>query len=303
MAAWSQLSSDISQAVEQTGKSIVTVGGRGRPRSGIILDESTVVTAAHAIQEEENIRVWISPETPLRASLKGRDSATDIAVVATETKIPEAVGRPAQFNENPQLSVGQLVVSVARTWRGNVVASSGILSGLMGEWHTAHGRRVDAFIRPDLLLYRGFSGGALIGADRKIIGMITAFLRRGSPLAVPYATIRRITAVLVEKGYIPRPYLGLGLQPVRVPESLKQKLNLSENAGALVVHVEPAGPADQGGVLVGDILLTIGEGRFGEERTTAILSRLSPGQSANVRAIRGGQLSSCQLNVGERRNR
>jgi S1-C subfamily serine protease len=173
----------------------------------------------------------------------------------------------------------------------------------MGEWHTARGRRVEAFIRPDLVLYRGFSGGALIGADRKIIGMVTGFLRRGSPLAVPYATIKRITTVLLEKGYIPSPYLGLGLQPVRVPESLKQKLNLSENAGALVVHVEPAGPADKAGVLVGDILLSVGEGRFGEERTTAIFSRLIPGQSANVKAIRGGQLFGSQLNVGERRNR
>jgi len=301
MATWNELSHDISQAVEEAGKSIVTVAGRGRPASGIILDGSTVVTAAHTIQEEENLHVWISPGSRFRASLKGRDSATDIAVLTTEERIPEA-GRSAQFAENPQLAVGQLVVSVARTWRGNVVASSGILSGLMGEWHTARGRRVEAFIRPDLLLYRGFSGGALIGADRKIIGMITAFMRRGSPLAVPYATIKRITTLLLEKGYIPGPYLGLGLQPVRVPESLKQTLNLSENAGALVVHVEPAGPADKAGVLLGDILLGVAEGRFGEERTAAILSRLVPGQSASVKAIRGGQILTSHLNVGERRN-
>jgi len=303
MATWNELSNDISRAVEETGKSIVTVEGRGRPACGIILGGSTVVTAAHAIGEEEDLRVWISPGTPLRASVKGRDSQTDIALLATEAKIPEEQGRPAQFAENPQLAVGQLVVSVARTRRGNIVASSGILSGLMGEWHTARGRKVDAFIRPDLLLYRGFSGGALIGSDRKIIGMTTGFLRRGSPLAVPYATINRVTKVLLEKGYVPGAYLGLGLQPVRVPESLKRKLNLSENAGALVVHVEPGGPADKAAVLVGDILLSLGEGRFSEERTTAMLSRLVPGQNAKVKAIRGGELFDAQLNVGERRNR
>jgi len=217
---------------------------------------------------------------------------------------PESkIGAAAQFAENPQLAVGQLVVAIARTWRGNLVASAGILSGLMGEWHTHRGHKIEQFLRPDLTLYSGFSGGALLGADQKIIGMTTASLRRGSPLALPYSTIKRTTAVLLEKGYIPHPYLGLGLQPVRVPESLAQKLNLSQHAGALVVHVESSSPADKAGVLVGDIVLKINDGSFGEERTTSILSRLSPGQEATVTGIRGGQLFRSTLQVGERPRR
>jgi serine protease DegQ len=300
MGTWNQLSNELSQAVQAVGQSVVTVQGRGgRTSSGIILDESTVITAAHTISEEENIRVWISSDQPFPAHVVGRDSTTDLAVLKTDAMI----GTAAVFAENPQLAVGQLVVAIARSWRGNLVGSAGILSGLMGEWHTYRGKKIESFIRPDLNLYRGFSGGALIGADQKIIGMTTAAVRRGSPLAIPHATIKRVTSILLEKGYIPSPYLGLGLQPVRVPESLQHKLNLSQQAGALVVHLESGSPADKAGLLVGDILLKISDASFGQERTTSILSRLAPNQSASVTGIRGGQQFTLALTVGERPRR
>src|SRR5579872_3433903 len=300
MATWNELSNEIAKAVQALGKSVVTVQGRGgRASSGVIYDESTVITAAHSISEQENIRVWISPDQPIVARIAGRDLGSDLAVLKIDAKLDGS----AVFADDPQLAVGQLVIAVARTWRGNLVASAGILSGVMGEWHTFRGKKIEAFIRPDLTLYHGFSGGALIAPDQKIIGMNTAALRRGSPLTLPYSTIKRIAPILVEKGHLPSPYLGVGLQPVRVPESLKQKLNLTQHAGALVVHVEEDGPADQAGILMGDILLKVGEATFGEERTTSILSRLNPQQSAIVIGIRGGQQFSSNINVGQRPQR
>jgi serine protease DegQ len=300
MGTWNELSTELSQAIQAVGKNIVTVqAGGGRTCSGIILDDRTVLTAAHAISERESIRGWISPDQPFTATLVGKDSGTDIALLKSETKLNGA----ATFAESPQLAVGQWVVAVARTWRGNVVASAGILSGLMGEWHTHRGKKIDAFIRPDLNLYRGFSGGAIIGADQKIIGMTTSALRRGSPLAVPYATIKLVTSVLLEKGHIPSPYLGLGLQPVRVPESLQQKLNLTQRVGVIVAHVESASPADKAGILLGDVLLKIADRNFGEEGTTWILSALNPGQAATLEGIRGGQQFKSSIQVGERPRR
>jgi len=300
MGTWNEFSNEISQAIQTVGKNIVTVqAGGGRTASGIVLDDHTIVTAAHTISERETVRGWISPDQPFTASLVGRDSGTDIALLKSETKLSGA----ASFAENPQLAVGQLVVAIARTWRGNLVASAGILSGLMGEWHTHRGKKIDAFIRADLNLYRGFSGGAIIGADQKIIGMTTSALRRGSPLAVPYATIKQVTSVLREKGYIPSPYLGLGLQPVRVPESLQQKLNLTQRTGVLAVHVESASPADKAGILLGDVLLNIAGRSFGDVGTTSILSALTPGQNANVDGIRGGEHFTSTIQVGERPRR
>ncbi len=300
MGTWNELSNELSQAIQTVGKSIVTVQpGGGRTSSGIILENDTVLTSAHAVSEGENIRGRISPDQPFAATLVGRDPGTDIALLKADTKFSGA----AKFAENPQLAVGQVVIAIARTWRGNLVASAGILSGIMGEWHTHRGKKIDAFIRPDLTLYHGFSGGALIGADHKIIGMTTGALRRGSPLTVPYATINRVTSVLLEKGYIPSPYLGLGLQPARLPESLKQKLNLTQHAGVLVVHVEPGSPADKAGVLLGDVLLKIADRNFAEQGTTSILSTLAPGQSMSVAGIRGGQAFNSTILVGERPRR
>jgi S1-C subfamily serine protease len=300
MGTWNELSNEISQSIQTVGKNIVTVqAGAGRPSSGIILDDQTILTAAHAISEREGIRVWISPAQPFTAALVGRDSGTDLAILKSDAKL----GGGANFAESPQLAVGQFVVAIARTWRGNLVASAGILSGLMGEWHSHRGKKIDAFIRPDLNLYRGFSGGAMIGADQKIIGMTTSALRRGSPLVVPYATIQRVTSVLREKGHVPSPYLGLGLQPVRVPESLQRKLNLTQRTAVLVVHVESAGPADKAGVLLGDVLLTIADRNLGDEGTTAILSALTPGQTAKIGGVRGGGEFTSSIQVGERPHR
>ena len=296
MGTWSQLSSELSEAVQQVGESVVTVQAGARTASGIVLDDNTVLTAAHSLSEEGKLHAFQTPDHIVDATLVGRDYGSDLALLRIESKL----GTAARFESDPQLAVGQLVVAIGRTWRGKLVASAGILSGLMGEWNTHRGKKIEAFIRPDLTLYRGFSGGALVGADQKIIGLTSGALRRGSPLAVPYATVQRITAILREKGYVPGPYLGLGLQPLRVPESLKQKLNLTEQVAALVVHVESASPAETAGVMVGDVLLAVGDRHFGEERTVSILSRLTPGQKASIVGIRGGHRFTSNLVIGER---
>src|SRR5213075_495147 len=124
MSIWNDLSNELSHAIQAVGKSIVTVqAGGGRTASGIVLDEKTVVTTARAVADEEKIRLWIFPDQPFNASLVGTDSDTDIGVLRTDAK----VAPPAAFAETPQLAVGQLVLAVGRTWRGNLVASSGIL--------------------------------------------------------------------------------------------------------------------------------------------------------------------------------
>jgi S1-C subfamily serine protease len=300
MATWSELSNELHKTIQTVGKSVITVQAEGnRTVSGIVFDERTIVTTASVVSDGERIRVWVSPDQRIDASVIGRDRGTDIALL----KPDQQVGSPAGFAEDPKLEVGQLVLAIGRTWRGNLVASSGILSGLMGEWHTARGEKVESFIRPDLNLYPGFSGGALVGADSRVIGMNSDALRRRTSVAIPYSTIKRVAAVLREKGHIPKPYLGVGLQPVRVPESLRQRLNLTQEVGALVVHIESAGPADKAGLLPGDILLGVDEQNFGHQGTTSLVRRLEPNRDAKMAGIRGGQQFSTTIRVGERPRR
>lgn len=300
MSTWSELSNELCKTVQGVGKGVIALQAEGsRTVSGIVLDEHTIVTTASFISDGEKVRTWVSPDQPVDASVIGRDRGTDIALLRPD----QQVGSPAVFTEDPDLEVGQLVLAIGRTWRGNLVASSGILSGLMGEWHTPRGEKIERFIRPDLNLYSGFSGGALVGANSKVIGMNTGALRRRSSVAIPYSTIRRVAAVLREKGHVPKPYLGVGLQPVSVPESLRQRLNLTQDVGVLVVHVESASPADKAGLLPGDILLGVDGQNFGHQGHTSIVFRLEPNRDAKIAGIRGGQHFSTTICVGERPRR
>src|SRR5262249_34291454 len=151
---------------------------------------------------------------------------------------------------------GELVVAIARTQRGNVVASSGVLSGLMGEWQIG-GARFDRFIRPDLMLYPGFSGGALIGSDGRILGMTSGGLLRTKPITIPAKTLIRVAEELLAKGHTAIPYIGVLMQPVSIPESLQKSSGAALAGGLLVMHVESGGPADSAGLLLGDILVEL----------------------------------------------
>src|SRR5438093_11395923 len=129
---WQELSKGISQVVEEAGKSIVAVDGRsGHTSSGIVWRRDSILTAAHAIRHEANIGVIFAPGRSVVARLGGRDRGTDIALLKLDQDIEM---QPVQFGSTQELAVGELTVAVARTRRGIIVASAGIISGLMGEW-------------------------------------------------------------------------------------------------------------------------------------------------------------------------
>jgi len=295
---WSKLSEEISEAVERAGRSVVAVEAHHRhASSGIIWRPDAVVTADHALRREAEVAVILEGGKSVTATLAGRDPTTDLAVLklATPSNLPVAGAA------EPEFKVGRFVVAVGRTRRGNLVASSGILSGVMGAWRTWGGGDVDRFVRPDLTMYPGFSGSALIDSSVQVVGLNTTALRRGTCITVPASTLNRVVDELLAKGHIPRPYLGLAMQPVRLPESLRTKLNLSNEAGLLVVHVEPSSPADQAGVTLGDILIAFAGGA--PERLFDLQEQLHGkriGDQVDVSILRGGTRISAVLTVGER---
>lgn len=295
---WQQLSKEISDAVANAGQAIVTVDGRnGHTSSGIVWQNSFVLTAAHALRKDVNISVLRADGTTVRAELTGRDPSTDVALLKADQDLGPEI---AQFGATTGLKVGELLVAIARTRRGHLVASSGILSGLMGEYQAGR-TRIDQFIRPDLMLYPGFSGGALIDATGKILGMNTSGLIRGKPITLPAATLVRLGEQLVSKGRVPRPYIGVALQPVPLPESLQKQTGLQASTGLLVMHVEPGGPADAAGALVGDILIDLaGHGFDDMADLQDALQRNSVDQEVKSTIVRGGQRSELTIRIGER---
>jgi S1-C subfamily serine protease len=241
--------------------------------------------------------VIVGPGRTVTAKLTGKDRGTDLAVLKLDEKVES---EPAQLGTGTTLSVGELAVAVARTRRGNVVASAGILSGLMGEWQIAR-TRIDQFIRPDLMLYPGFSGGALVGPGGNILGLNTSGLVRGKSITIPSSTLTRVAEEIAAKGHVAQPYVGLVMQPVEIPGSLQKNAGVEAKTGLLVMHVEPGGPADKAGALLGDILIDI-DGRSFEnlEDVHEELRRKGAGQEVQAKVIRGGQNIQITIRIGER---
>ncbi len=294
---WSALSNQLAEAAAATGKSVVAVHGRRHPSSGILWSGDSVVTANHALRQDEEISVVTSPGKSTSARVIGRDPSTDLAMLRLQQPAETA---PARWADTSKLRIGDLVLALGRSWRGNIVASSGIVSGLMGPWRTWRGGELEQFIRPDLTMYPGFSGGPLVNAQGEILGVNTLGLHR-SGITVPAATLARVAAELLEKGRIERPYLGLAMQAVPLPESLRARLNLKPSDGLLVAHVEPGSPAEKGGVILGDVLIEIEGKTVGDtDAVQETLRSQKAGNSLAMRVVRGGALVAIALTLAAR---
>ena len=297
MSALSNLSDDLGDAVAGAARSVVTVhGGRRIAASGVVWRPGVVVTADHAIEDDDDVAVSLPDGARTAARMAGRDPSTDLAIVKIEPSSVTAAERAPV----DALRIGHVVVAVARPGDGPS-ASMGVLSALSDAWTTWRGGRIDRFIRADLTLYPGFSGGPLVDVAGRTIGINTSGLTRHWSVAIPPSTVDRVVDALLSKGRIARGYLGVGLQPVRLTESIARSLALTRNGGAIVVGVEPGSPADRGGVLLGDVLVGIDGASVSDvEDVHGLLGPDKVGSQATLRVIRAGALAQVAVTVGER---
>lgn len=290
------LSDALADAVEHAGRSIVRVEGRRRlPGSGFIWSsEGIVVTAHHVVQREEDIVIGLPDGQTTTAEFVGRDPGTDLAVL----RIRSAELTAVQLAEPDNARVGQLVLAMGRPGR-TAQATFGIVSALGEAWRTPAGGRLDRYLQTDVLMYPGFSGGPLVDAVGQVLGMNTSALLRGASIAVPATTIGRTLDALLAHGRVRRGFLGLSLQPVRLPESIAQ--DLGQRTGLLILSVHSGAPADEAGLLLGDTLVAIADTpvRHMDDLRT-VLSGDVVDTRVPVRLIRGGQLQQLSIAVGER---
>lgn len=296
---WQSFSQELAAVSEHVGRSVVTVHAPNRhSSSGVLWDQKIVVTADHALPRDGVIAVTLSPGRTVEATIGGRDHSTDLAVL----KLSQAAAGPAaEFGGDASLRIGDYVLALARTQRGNLVASGGLISGLMGPWRARRGGEMDQFIRPDLNLYPGFSGGPLVNALAQVIGINSSALRRGSGITIPQTTIRRVVKELVEKGHIAQPYLGVAMQTVPVPESLRANQNVEGASCLLVMHVQPGGPGETAGLLLGDAVVRIaGQTATDTDDVQQILHSAEIGSQVEIQVLRGGERKAIVLTLAER---
>ena len=276
-----QLSEELARAVEIGEKAVVAVNGRPHvPSSGIIWRPGVVVTSDHTLRRDEDLSITLADGRDVPATLAGRDGGTDLAVLRIAESAVNNGAFAAKTASPESLKAGNLVLALGRRGAKGVSASLGVLSAIGGAWRTWRGGQIERFLRPDVNIYPGFSGGALIDIEGRVIGLNTSGLTRGTGVTLPVETISRVADELLSSGHVRRGYLGIGLHPVELPDGRK---------GLVILTLEPDGPAARAGILIGDILIAL-EGRSVEDTddVQVHLGSISVGKALTADIVRGG---------------
>jgi S1-C subfamily serine protease len=294
-ASLTTLSDALAGVAETAGPAVVRVSGGRRPSSGVVWSaDGVILTTEHAVRRDDDIVVTLSDGRELAATLVGRDPGTDLALLRVQ-----AGGLPVPgWRETEGLKVGQVVLALGRPGR-TIRARLGILSAVGQEWRVPGGGRIDRYVEPDIEPAFGFSGGPLLDAEGRAIGLNTAGLRRGLVLTIPTATLRRVAGDLLAHGRVRRGYLGIAAQTVPVPAALEQAVN--QRAGLLVHAVEQGSPAERAGMLIGDLVFSIG-GRpvYRADELMGLLTDDRIGATESVRFVRAGKVQEVQVTIGDR---
>lgn len=287
------LSRDIADLVGRLAPSVVRVDARrGRPATGIVWADNLVLTADHVLEQEDSPEVTGSQKT-LKASIAGRDPGTDLALLRVEG----LKGAPAAHGRSADVRTGQLVIAIGQP--GELQVTVGIVSGLSAAFRSWRGGQVEGLIQTTAELLPGFSGGPLVDADGRVIGINSWHFGRGVSRALPIETAERVGESLRVHGRIRRGYLGLGAQPVQLSESLANQLG--QQTGLLVVTVEPGGPAQKAGLLQGDAIVTIdGDPVRQLDELFNRLATFEVGSAHRLGLVRAGERKDVTVAVGER---
>jgi S1-C subfamily serine protease len=301
-SVWGGLSKQIAETIEAVADSIVTVHGGGRSTSsGVVWRPGVIVTVRQGLRRSDSLQVAHGGDavqaTLLGTTLVGADVGTDLAVLRVEAD----AAKPVETIGAQPARVGEVVLAVGRSALGDISASSGIIARLGSGFRTWRGGQIDSLIRPDVQLYVGQSGSALVNEGRRVLGINSTALARNAVITIPTATIDRVVDAILERGHVPRPYLGAAMQAVPVPEASRSQFGEGIDEALLVLHVEANAPAAAAGILVGDLLLSV-DGKLvhnvhGVQRQ---LSNLKVGDPVAVVILRGGVKMDLKVILADR---
>ncbi|MGV3708119.1 MAG: trypsin-like peptidase domain-containing protein [Gemmatimonas sp.] len=290
------LSDALANAVDALSPSIVAIHARRRiPASGIVWRAGYVIATDHTIRRERDITVTLHDGRSVAATLVGRDASTDLALL----KLADDTAPAAPRGDAGSARTGNIVLAVGRPGSA-ITATLGTVHSTGPEWRTWQGGQMSESIRVDMTVHDGFSGSALMDSRGRVIGINSSILTRGAPATIPAATIDRVVEQLLKGGHVPRGWLGVGTQPVRLPEKVRTDAALSQEVGLLLVNVAANSPAEQAGMFVGDTLVSLaGTPTREAEDVLNILGPDTVGRTLTARLVRAGALIELPVSIGE----
>ncbi|HET6306614.1 MAG TPA: S1C family serine protease [Rhodopila sp.] len=287
-----QFSTALADRIALAAPVTVAIHTGKRPASGILWRPDIVVASEQTLPPDTKSFQVLRGNRTINATIAGRDPGTNIALLKLETALDGTLPQPADA-----IRVGQLALVVGADATGNPTGRLAMVHALGESWHSMAGGRIDLLIRLDTTLGPD-EGGPVLSPAGGLIGMSTSGPRRRT-IVIPTATMSRIIPPLLAEGRIPRPWLGIGLQPVQIPDTLHQ--STGRGSGLMVVALAGGGPAETAGILPGDIVLDIDGTEI--TRARALSALLGPdriGQPATLRILRAGAIQSVEVTIAAR---
>ena len=292
------VSDELAGAVEHAGSAVVTVDARHRhPASGIVwTGDGLIATANHVVERDEEIEIGLPDGRTASATLLGRDPGSDLALLRIDASDVAPLTRSAV-----EPRVGHLTLAIGRPGPSGAMASLGVVTAVGGPLRFRGGASLERYVRADVAMLPGFSGGPLVDSTGNLIGLNSSTLGRAGQLTVLAESIDATVQTLLQHGRVRRGYLGVGAQGVRLPDTLAQALGNGQEQGLLIVSVETGGPADTAGLMLGDVILAIDGDQVHEvEQLQERLSGERVGATVPVRIARGGEPRDIGVPIGER---
>ena len=290
MNTWTSLSNDIAAAVEKAAPSIVQVHGRRRVAAGVVIADGVVATPATT--NEDTMAVLVDGQT-LEGAVQGRTPGAGLTIVRVDQLKRPALAAAAEPTP------GHLAVAIGRTWSGGVMASLAPVSVVGGPLRTGRSSSIERVIRIQQAPHGALNGGALIDGDGKLLGIITQFAIRGTTVVIPSAIVTDEATRVQRDGGSQQGFLGISSLAVAIPE--RQRAGRSQSAGLLISQVAPGSPAEQAGLLVGDVVITF-DGQPIQDAED-LLTRLRGnriGSAVPLSVVRGLAVVDVSVTVAER---
>jgi S1-C subfamily serine protease len=291
-------------AAEKVGAAVVNIevhhtkgkqqraGGHG---SGFIFTpDGFVLTNSHVVHNATAVDVTLSDGRRVPAHVIGDDPDTDLAVIRIHAWPLTAV----EFGDSQAIRVGQLAVAIGNPYGFQTTVTAGVVSALGRSLRSRSGRLIDDIIQTDAALNPGNSGGPLVNAQGKVIGVNTATIvpAQGLCFAIAINTAKFVVGRLMRDGVVRRSYIGVAGQTVPLPRRVVMFHHLPAETGVLVMSVEPNSPAQRAGLSQGDLIIEFdGVNIDGIDDLHRLLTDDRAGMPAWVRILR--QTESLTLSI------
>ncbi|MDA4119760.1 MAG: S1C family serine protease [Thaumarchaeota archaeon] len=286
----------MTELADNVAPSVVNVNSGRRNGTGIVWSkDGLILTANHVIGHSAAPQVTLSDGREFEAKILGRDMYTDVALLKVEANDLS----PVKAGSAKELKVGQFVLALANAFGKKPSATSGIITSSRRSMRGFWGIMIEDAVVSDAKLNPGYSGGPLVDAGGRLLGMNVAYFS-GRGVAISVDSVKETVEKLSKDGRVKKGYLGVVVEPIEIPEELSKSPDIGQEEGLLVRSVEAGSPARNAGIVIGDIILKLGDAQATDEyELHKALSGEVVGKAISLRVLRAEKVTELKITPKE----